>query len=331
MRKGTIARKLSAVILAGALAAFAGLTASAEVSSVSFSKTVNAGENVLAPETSFKFAVAPETVANGTKDVNGAPVYAGVPGGASFAENADTITFTPGDELTKSTDISLNASAFTTPGIYRYKVTENGGTYDGMTYSSQVYYLDLYVINGASGPVIDAVVVLDSNGDKIADGNFNFTNTYTTNKLSVKKVITGNQANKGSKWDITVTVSGAEGEKYSTNKDGVTLTSGTPTTVSLGNNEELVVNGLSGKDVFTVVEDKANTDGYTTTYTVDNDTKDSVSDVLEGNADKTVVITNSKDVITPTGIVMSIAPYILLVALAGALAVLFLRRRREEI
>ena len=44
-----------------------------------------------------------------------------------------------------------------------------------------------------------------------------------------------------------------------------------------------------------------------------------------------VEFTNNRDAVTPTGIVMSFAPYILLVALAGVFAVLFLRKRRHEI
>ena len=43
-----------------------------------------------------------------------------------------------------------------------------------------------------------------------------------------------------------------------------------------------------------------------------------------------VVCTNLKNAVTPTGIAMTVAPYILMVAVAGIFAILFLRRRHEE-
>lgn len=43
-----------------------------------------------------------------------------------------------------------------------------------------------------------------------------------------------------------------------------------------------------------------------------------------------VVVTNTKNNITPTGIVMSVAPYALMLAVAGGLGVVFFNRKKEE-
>lgn len=43
-----------------------------------------------------------------------------------------------------------------------------------------------------------------------------------------------------------------------------------------------------------------------------------------------VVIRNDKDSVTPTGIVMNVAPYALMLAVAGGLGVVFVNRKKEE-
>ena len=43
-----------------------------------------------------------------------------------------------------------------------------------------------------------------------------------------------------------------------------------------------------------------------------------------------VVVTNTKGNITPTGIVMNVAPYALMLAVAGGLGVVFVNRKKEE-
>ena len=47
------------------------------------------------------------------------------------------------------------------------------------------------------------------------------------------------------------------------------------------------------------------------------------------NGDKTQTVTNNKAIATPTGVIMTIAPYALMVVLAGAFAVVFLTRRNR--
>ena len=75
------------------------------------------------------------------------------------------------------------------------------------------------------------------------------------------------------------------------------------------------------------------TDGKTTTgYTVaDNcEESDGIVSGKGGNEDANYIITNTKEAVAPTGIAMTVVPYILMVAVAGIFAVLFLRRRHEE-
>ena len=50
------------------------------------------------------------------------------------------------------------------------------------------------------------------------------------------------------------------------------------------------------------------------------------SDII---ADQTVAYTNTKDATIPGGVIMTIAPYALMLVLAGAFAVVFLSRRNR--
>ena len=108
------------------------------------------------------------------------------------------------------------------------------------------------------------------------------------------------------------------------------LESGQEYEFTLGHNDTVHIYGLSATDTYTIVETQA--DGYTTTIT-GADTMTESTRTSSGNvatADDNVVYTNTKQVSTPTGVVLNIAPYIAMVALAGVLAFVFLRRRHNN-
>lgn len=324
--------RVSAVAMASAMmVSMFGMTtfAADKVTSVDLTKTITADSNVLAPDADFTFTVEPATVSDGTENTEGEVVYSGVGGGASFGIGDNTIDFAPGDNLSKSTQISLNSSVFKAPGIYRYEVKESAGSYDGMSYSDSVYYLDLYVVNGTNGFEIDAAIVRNSEGNKVDD--IEFINTYTTNNLTVQKTVTGNQGNltKEFGFSITVTAAGGAEEQYTmivTNQnqstESYTLTSGEEKTFTLANGETAVIYGLSANDSYVVNETDRNADGYTTTVSGSENGKIS--------QDTTVTYTNNRNVTAPTGIIMNIAPYIVLVAFAAVAALFFLRRRNNR-
>lgn len=308
---------------------------------------VASGSNAMAPSTTFNFTVEPTSdyIGQSADTTNKVPVYAGIVGGV---DSSTLINFTAGTTLTKTGTITVNPSAFSNqkPGVYRYKVTENNVTFDGMTKDDSVYYLDVYVIDGENGKEIPYVLVskYDATEEKLEKADLTFTNTYTTYDLTVTKHIEGNQGVKATKFNFTITINGAPSEIYKYTVNGTTsqatanATGEAKITVSLSDSQNVVINGLSENDTYTVVENDANTDGYTTTYyngeynTNDKNANkvDSITNVTQTASNKEVNVLNYKNVSTPTGIVMNFAPYILLVALAGVFAVLFLRKRREE-
>ena len=127
-------------------------------------------------------------------------------------------------------------------------------------------------------------------------------------------------------------------EKNGDGANPITLQSGLAQTVTIKGNDNIIIYGLTKGDVVSVTE--TNTKGYTPKYEISGSvtrTSESNNDPFVGSVIVTdnddngkLTITNTRDAATPTGIVTEYAPYILLVVAAGAFAVLFLRRKKEE-
>ena len=118
--------------------------------------------------------------------------------------------------------VSLVTSRFAAPGIYRYKITQTPPELDGLNVVYKELFLDVYVENGNSGLVAKGCTLSTAagSGSKISG----FENKYVTHKLTITKVVAGNQGDKNKDFEFTVTIKGADGEtyKYGTVKNGVT-------------------------------------------------------------------------------------------------------------
>lgn len=338
-------KRVGAVVLALAMA-FSVMCVSAFAAdgvgtdSIEITKEVTTDGNTMAPNTSFTFTIAPAGA--GTYDGN--TVYAGVAGGASFDGNTTKdITFTPGGKgsaaatYTGKATITTSVNAFDgKPGIYHYTVTETEGNYEGITYDTTTRDLYVYVTNSGSGVAVSNVVL--TKGSTKTD---KWTNDYgdthdTTHDVTISKTVTGNMADTNKEFTFTVKVDGASGEKYKfvvNDTEENPLVSGTATTITLKGGQKAQIYGLTENDKVTATEEDYSSDGYTTTVTASNVTGKSDRGVTEGKVSKdgaTVEVTNTKDATPPTGVVMSVAPYVLMVAVAAGIAVFFLRRRNAE-
>ena len=359
MLKKTI-RRLGALamVLAMAVSVFAvnaSATTGVGTNSLTIKKTVTADGNTYAPATTFTFSIA--TAGEGEYDDN--VVYAGVDGGAYFANGANQITYSAADGiisgttgLTKTTAISTDASAFANygPGIYHYTVSETPGSYEGIAYDTTVRDLYVYVTNGDSGLVVSNVV-LTKDTTKMIDKKAvvektktdEWVNDYgknndTIHNVKVTKLVTGNQGNKDKLFTFDVSVIGAENEMYKvvynvTGEEGkeetTSVTSkGAAKEIAIKHNGYIQIYGLSASDTYTVKEVEANTDGYVTTINGEATEKGETSGHAAA-ADVSIEYKNEKNIATPGGVIMTIAPYALMVVLAGAFAVVFLTRRNR--
>ena len=349
MLKKTI-RRLGALamVLAMAVSVFA-VNASAvdgeqkptTVSSITINKTVTSTNETYANGETFNFTITPAEPAEGSN------MYKGIEGGVDATAN---ITISKGENDTASTThtgsatVSLHAGAFVVdgkpaPGIYRYEIKETAGSNGDMMYDNSTKYLDVYV--NSEGQIFAAVIEGKGTDKSAAD----FNNTITTKQLTIKKQVTGALGNKTKDFSFKVKIdANADGEIYKIVKkvgDSETVltdvTAGQDYSFTLKDGESVVIYGLSKSDKFTVVETDAGQDGYLTSYALDNTAVNEVKEVSMANgtgadavaADKAVTVTNDKDTTTPGGVIMTIAPYALMVVLAGAFAVGFLTRRNR--
>lgn len=355
-------KKMVTAVLAGVMVMSMGMNAFAAVPAdgLKVTKTVTTDGNTYAPNTAFDFAVVPGTgkLANGSDLAapDNVVVYPGVEGGLTVSGRAQFIpdgTIVPSASYRNDTvRLIVHDDVFTAPGVYHYQINEviPDTKYEGINYDESVKDLLVYVLRQDDGTFkVDGVIEV-KDGQKVGDGSgVAFTNNYgagepntpddTTHDVTVTKLVTGNQGDKNKEFSFAVSVTPAsEGEIYKL----VKISNGTETfiqaigagdtnvTVKLKNDESVKIYGLSANDSYSITESDANQDGYTTTAAGTNAIANGSEGKLSADGGAATV-TNDRNITTPTGIILTFAPYILMVAAAGVLAVMFLRKKREEI
>lgn len=329
--------------------------------SLTIKKTVTADGDTYSPATSFTFTITPS---QDTASYDDNVVYAGVAGGAYFAEGKDTIPYKATDGIinastgmTHTTTISTDVKKFDAPGIYHYTVTETAGSYEGITYDTAARDLYVYVTNKVGGGLEVSNVVLAKTVTITKDGEQaeeivktdEWVNDYgktkdTTHDVKITKVVEGSQGDHNKNFTFTVSVTGAKGERYKVAyKNASSDTEETITYVDSSNSDAtdavkslsidlkdtgyIHIYGLTDSDTYTVTEGDYSSDGYTTT--VDGVEDISLTATGKATVDKsTRTVTNKKEVVA-TGVITTIAPYALMLVVAGAFAVVFLTRRNR--
>ena len=326
------------------------------VYTVEMQKVLTVPANVYAPNAIFSFTAT-------AADPNVNEVYQGIPveKGVDNAIDIDNVTYTSSttESLTKDIAIKVTENAFTHAGVYKYTLAETKGDNANIDYDDAQKTLYVIVENNGSGVKVAGVVVYD--GD---DKSETFTNDYgkkdqqdTLSDLTLSKTITGNAADMTKQFAFTVSITNSNGDnqvfKYwnDANKNDVedegetgtiTANASTSTRFNLGNGEDVVIYGLRAGDKYTISETEANAQGYTTTVKInDTDTNfdtneeeesivGQVSGTIATNTDVAVAYTNARTSSTPTGIMMDIAPYAVLVVIAAAGCFIFLRKRHAK-
>ena len=361
------ANKLMKALAASAmsLALVAGMTAMPAMATeaaggVKFTKTINmaaaADGTVPSATYSYKVSAGEEKAATATSPA----IKAGL--GTPTIAN---VVFTPEDAVSNSKvskDVTVNFSGITFPtaGIYRYVITETNPTVAGLeTGDANTIYLDVYVTNVAGACAItyyqmstsDAAPTYAQDNNKTPTYTAKFTediDTYTTYTLTVTKNVEGTMADMTQKFSIDVDFTGlSEGTKVKVDgvqtADGASDTGALSVNKSLGDDESMTITGVPADAVYNVVENIAKTEGYTTTATVQKDagtattanvtvadTTQTVAQQTMDSANHTVTVINTKNAVNPTGIILNVAPYALMVVIALAGVVVFLRKRVED-
>ena len=323
----------------------------AGLTSFTITKNLTKEEETMVPNTTFNFTVSVATPGEG-ETRNEIPVSAGIDGGitaTSGAVFAPTEVLDPSTNVTSTATFGVNGTKFTTPGIYKYTISEVNSGYDGISYSTNVLDLYVYVQNEGGKVIVKHTELVDPDGGVDGEAKIDsFTNDYDSidkdklHDLVLYKVISGNSANMNEKFNFTVKIDGESGEKYyveygtfgngnfTKGEKTVILTSGSEATITLGHNEAVKVYGLDSDDAYTITEQNANTNGYILKIN-DADQKDEdgrTNGTISANA--TVKYENSKNATTPTGVIMNVAPYALMVVIALAGVAVFMRKRVED-
>lgn len=175
----------------------------------------------------------------------------------------------------------------------------------------------------------------------------------STHDVTITKKIMGAGANPGEKFKFTVTVIPSnDGEKYHIENVGSNITfdhlkaNQASAAFEVTDNTGIKIYGLTQGDQV-IVNELESGKGYTMTVDVPNAQKENnnptfVKELGLNNSDPyeahfnvikdkaEVFVQNTPGRITPTGIVMNVAPYAMMLAVAGGLGVVFVNRKKEE-
>lgn len=349
-----------------AATAFAAVPSSLTVDGTTENGTINLTKYLVVdkdapvPAVSFSFSLAPKTVEEGTKTDAGIPVYTG----PAVTNDTATVTFANGDSTTdgatdnpiltdttkkfatKTTTLSLAGAIFTKPGVYRYGVAETTEGGSGLTVDSTKYIVDVYVgydtVDGAESTNLSILQTLTKKENATEKSDITFKNTFASQLLTVSKTVAGNMGDrtKGFSFTLNITADGKLSANTTitavkTAQDGetseVTVTVGSDSTFTLKHGETLAVPGLPEQTSYTVTETKD--DDYTTmvdsTGTFDT-TNNKVSNTMSENGN-TEAFTNTANKTVDTGIILDIAPYIIIFVIAIVGAILFFGRKRKKV
>lgn len=211
-------------------------------------------------------------------------------------------------------------------------------------------FLDVYVRNATGGGLeIYGYAFVDDEEAAITSSSVKSTgwdsgddlDKYETYNITVTKKITGSGADMTAEFPFQVVLTGKmDSAKIETAGTGASITAFNATSMAssatitgaLGNNETLIINGLPKTVTYTVDESNPTVDTYAVTITTAGDTQ---STKVEGNltgsqANKslitggnvnnatgeiTIEVTNNLDSVSPTGVILRVAPFaIMLVA-----------------
>lgn len=282
----------------------------------------------------------------------------------NFAElnNGETPAVTDGKySLSKTMKVSSELFANAEPGVYHYQVSESASGYQGITddpnLTRDVYVHIMYDTNGnRQAYITSAIPQLDDTTGVAKATEIKFVNEYgkdnTVKQLEVDKILDGSFASANDEFKVKVKVkqdanvpTGAN-ENYlvkvfdetNTERSTLKLTNDvTSDDITIKGGYKIFVYGLSAGDEFFIQETDPldYTDSYVDISKLVETNFDNASHTFTGKieaveGESKVTLKNTRNAATPTGIVTEYAPYILLVAAAGAFAVLFLRRKKEE-
>jgi pilin isopeptide linkage protein len=334
------------------------------VTKLEFTKTVTIPLGGYVPNETFTFEMVPKEADTGATIKDGQyNLFTGVSLGES--KSTTTLTFTNWDGVDKEDTVEqlqktsqtgsfdLSGLSFPEIGVYQYTVKEQlpaTGDKDYLIYSKTEYTVYLYVGNDGNKNVILNAVSTDSTGTNKVP--IEFTNNVKTGSLVVKKIVSGSMAEKDREFNFTIKIdadatldkdAGLLAVKtngnavienfyllYDENKGGYVPEK----QLTLSDGEYVRIDGLFRGMSYEVVETTPS--DYTCRIKSTKDGEDTsiagstvIGTIGTGDRSNLEEFTNTRNLTTDTGIILDVAPYILLALLTAAGLIVFAVRRRK--
>lgn len=345
--------KYSSLLVSGlALATVATTTVSADDTGVAnggqltITKDFSLTDGVLSPSTTFTFQVSKGQPTTPSEEKDGLHVYEGKMDGLTDTATVTYDNNSTTTDKTKTVNIDFSKVSYDKPGIYRYTVSEQQGNVPGVTYDTKQYTVDVYVLTQTDGTYKPQYIVSNENGST-SKKPVKFDNTIQTTSLKVTKKVTGNAGDKNKEFTFSIVLNDANQTKnYTTGSVTMTITkkdnssstvqipvTNTSTDFKLKDGESATIDKLPQGIQYEVNE--VSEDGYAQSATINKDTTKTATEeytlkglVTTDNTPDEIVVTNTKNSTTPTGVAMTVAPYVGLTILAlGGVLYVFKKRK----
>lgn len=348
------------MLTVGATAAFATNTTESMivadgngVANFTLTKKLMVAEGTAPQKMTFDFTVSGH-VADADKGAK-----AGTVGGEFTTQPSVTFEKTGNEQFTVNTysqDFSIDlvkllGDNYNKVGKYAYTISENETKIPGITKDAHTYEMIVTVVNKKNTDLNNNtgygyyVGMYDADGNKVPA---EFTNTYNSYSLEVKKTVQGNFGDLGDTFTFYITLGGADGKDNNYASATVTVSDaanaangktwtigGGQQTVTLKHGQTIIVSNLPVGVTYTVTEKKTNDDGTAWVYDTTGEAvaiNDVLPSITANNNENKVEIVNKHDGTPNMGVVLDNAPYIAMLAIVaiGGVALMLNKRRRDE-
>lgn len=241
--------------------------------------------------------------------------------------------------------VKLLGDNYNKVGKYAYTISENETKIPGITKDSHEYEMIVTVVNKEKDNLTSDtgygyfVGMYDADGNKVPA---EFTNTYNSYSLEVKKTVKGNFGDLNDIFTFYITLGKEAGkdDNYATVKvsdtsnpaDNASWTiGGGQQTITLKHGQTATISNLPVGVTYTVTEKKTNDDGSAWVYTTTGEATAEANKTIAAGDNK-VEIVNEHQGTPDMGVILDNAPYIALLAIVaiGGVALMLNKRRRDE-
>lgn len=321
------------------------------VANATLTKKLVVAEGIAPQSMTFKFTVGAGQ-ADAAKSVKAGTV------GEGFEQPSVTFRKTGNEQFTVNTYsqnfnidlVKLLGNNYNKVGKYAYTISEDDTMIPGITKDNRTLKMIITVVNKTSENLDYNtgygyyVGLFNQDGSKADD----FTNTYNSYSLEVKKTVQGNFGDLGDTFTFYITLGGADGKDNNYASATVTVSDaanaangktwtigGGQQTVTLKHGQTIIVSNLPVGVTYTVTEKKTNDDGTAWVYDTTGEAvaiNDVLPSITANNNENKVEIVNKHEGTPDMGVVLDNAPYIAMLAIVaiGGVALMLNKRRRDE-